>query len=133
MTVTAIVTSSADPIKSVSTSIVITTAASNLANGNLVFQLSAQAVPAGSFVTDVLVMNNEAMMGSEQDVANVTTDSNDDRPFNQFSKMTGGSYVTDPEGSLWISINVYQRGTETLNAFSLPQHEDPSLTSSAGE
>jgi hypothetical protein len=38
-------------------------------------------------------------MGGEQDVANFGIYSNDDLvPFNQFSKIPGGSYVTTPMG-----------------------------------
>jgi putative DNA primase/helicase len=105
-----------DSTKSVSTSIVITPAATTLANGIYVFQLSGPAGPPASFITGVFVADNGAITGGEQDVANFTTDSNDDLiPFNQFSKITGGSYSTTPDGNLQISINVAQYGTEILN------------------
>ena len=115
-TVTVTATSMTDPTKSVSTTIVITRAAPTLANGTYVFQLSGSVGSSASFITGVLVANNGSITGGEQDVANFTTDSNDDLvPFNQFSKITGGSYATTPDGNLQISINVAQYGTETLN------------------
>jgi hypothetical protein len=87
-----------------------------LANGTYVFQLSGPAGTVASFVTGVLVADNGFITGGEQDVANFTTDSNDDLiPFNQFSKITGGSYATTTDGNLQIGINVAQYGTETLN------------------
>ena len=113
-TVTA--TSITDSTKSVSTSIVITPAAPTLANGTYVFQLSGHAGTVASFITGVFVANNGSITGGEQDVANFTTDSNDDLiPFNQFAKITGGSYATTLDGNLQISVNVAQYGTETLN------------------
>jgi hypothetical protein len=97
------------PTKSVSTTIVITPAARTLANGTYVFQLSSHAGSTESFVTGVLVANNGSVTGGEQDVASFTTDSNDDLvPFNQFSRITGGSDTTTPDGNLQISIDVSQ-------------------------
>lgn len=70
-----------------------------LADRTPVFQLSGQAGPAASSITGVLVANNGAIVGGEQDVADFGIDSNDDLvPFNQFSRIPGGSYVTTPMG-----------------------------------
>jgi hypothetical protein len=95
-----------DPTKSVSTSIVITPAAPTLAKATYVFQQSGRAGPAASLITGV-ISNSGAIIDGELDVANSGTDSNDDLvSFNQLSKITGGSYVTTPDGDTQISINV---------------------------
>jgi hypothetical protein len=95
-----------DPTKSVSTSILITPAAPTLAKGTYVFQLSGHAGPAASLITGVIAITG-AIIDGELDVANFGTDSNDDLvSCNQLSKITGGSYVTTPDGDPQISINV---------------------------
>jgi hypothetical protein len=97
-TVTVTATSVADPTKSASQSIVITSLAPTLANGTYVFQLAG---PGGNFVTGVLVAQNGAITGGEQDSVN------DDIGESIFQQFSSGSYATTPDGNLEITIQLY--------------------------
>jgi hypothetical protein len=110
-TVTIMATSVTDPTKSVSGSIVITAAAPTLANGSYVFQIAGSSVNQASFITGVLVAQNGAITGGEQDAVS----DNGDGPYSSFGQIIGGSYATTPDGNLAITIQVADVGPETLN------------------
>jgi hypothetical protein len=108
-TVTVTATSVTDTTKSASQSIVITSLAATLANGTYVFQIAG---PGGSFVTGVLVAQNGAITGGEQDSVS------DDNGSSYFQQFNSGSYGTTPDGNLEISIELASddpADTETLS------------------
>jgi len=115
-TVAVTVTSVTDPTKSATTSIAITAAAATLANGTYVFQIAGQPGPNASFYTGVLVANNGAITGGEQDVANyLESDDDGNYAYTMQETITGGSYATTPDGNLQISIQLGAYGPETLD------------------
>jgi hypothetical protein len=114
--VTVTATSKTDPNKSASTNIVITPQAPTLANGAYVFQLSGPAGTQASFIAGVLVAQNGAITGGEQDSIDYSTD-DDGSPYpSAYSsgEISGGSYATTPDGNLQISVWV-EGGEETLS------------------
>jgi hypothetical protein len=115
-TVTVTATSVTDPTKSASATIVITALTATLANGTYVYQLSGPSGSNANFVTGVLVAQNGAITGGEQDSVAYTTDDNGDLyPYSYLSgEIGGGSYATTPDGNLQISLSV-EGGEETLN------------------
>jgi hypothetical protein len=113
VTVTAI--SLTDSTKSVSTTIVITPATPNLANGTYVFQLSAQTGSQASFFTGVFTAANGAVAGGEQDRNYFQSDANDDLvPYPLTQKITGGSYATTSDGNIQVSLQLGPSQVETL-------------------
>ena len=96
-TVTVTATSVTDPTKSASHPITITPAAPTLANGTYVFQIAG---PGGNFVTGVLMAQNGAITGGEQDSVN------DDIGSSIFQPISGGSYAATPAGNLEITIQL---------------------------
>ena len=116
-TVTVTATSVTDSTKSVSASIVISSAAPTLANGTYVFQLSGPAGTSANFTTGVFVALNGAITGGEQDSITYTSDYYGDLyPYSYLSgPISGGSYATTPDGNLQIQIISNFGGGETLN------------------
>ena len=109
--VTITATSVTDPTKSVSGSVIITAAASTLANGTYVFEIAGNSEGSGNFVTGVLVAQNGKITGGEQD----SVTDNGDGPYSTLSQITGGSYATTPDGNLAISIQAQEGAADTLN------------------
>lgn len=114
VTVTAI--SMTDPTKSVSATIAITKLAPTLANGTYVFQVSGPVGPAANFVAGVMVAQNGAITGGEQDFVNYGFDQNDGEYLPLFDSNLTGSYATTPDGDLQITLQTGDSniGTETL-------------------
>ncbi|MFC5865480.1 hypothetical protein ACFPT7_24455 [Acidicapsa dinghuensis] len=113
--VTVTATSVTDTTKSVSTNIVITPAASTLANGTYVFQISGQTGITSSFITGVFTASNGVVTGGEQDWAYLTSDADDNTiPATMFQSISGGSYATTPDGNLEVSLQVGPGQIETL-------------------
>jgi hypothetical protein len=106
--VTVTATSVTDTTKSVSASIVITPQAAMLANGTYVFQWSEAG--SGVFVTGVLVAQDGAITGGEQDAVY-----DDAGPASSFQQFNSGSYATTADGNLAITISLEPGETETLN------------------
>jgi hypothetical protein len=96
-TVTIAATSVTDSTKSASHTIAITPTGPTLANGTYVFQVAG---PGGNFVTGVLVAQNGAITGGEQDSVN------DDIGESIFQQFSTGSYGTTPDGNLEITIQL---------------------------
>jgi hypothetical protein len=115
--VTVTVTSVTDPTKSASTTIVITAAATTLENGTYVFQIAGQPGADATFYTGVLVANNGAITGGEQDAAYYieSGDDNGNTAYTAQQTITGGSYTTTPDGNMQISIALGPDEVETLN------------------
>jgi hypothetical protein len=119
-TVTITATSVTDPTKSVSSNVTITKASATLANGTYVFNV-AGPVGSGSYcVSGVFTALNGAITGGEQDFINADVDQQDGQYLPLFDPITGGSYITTPDGNLQITLqtNDYNIGTnaaETLN------------------
>jgi hypothetical protein len=114
-TVTVTATSLTDSTKSVSTTIVITPATPNLANGTYVFQLSAQTGSQASFFTGVFTAANGTITGGEQDSNYFQSDANDDLvPYPLTQKITGGSYATTSDGNIQVSLQLGPSQVETL-------------------
>jgi hypothetical protein len=109
-TVSVTATSITDPTKSVSGSIAITAAAPTLANGTYVFQISGGSGQA-IFVTGVVVAQNGAITGGEQD----TVVDNGDGPFSTQQQIQGGTYATTADGNLAISIQAEGGAAETID------------------
>jgi hypothetical protein len=95
--VTVTATSVTDKTKSGSQSIVITALAPTLANGTYVFQIAG---PEGNFITGVLVAQDGAIIGGEQD--SVTGGSGS----SYFQQFNSGSYGTTPDGNVEITIQL---------------------------
>jgi hypothetical protein len=108
------VTSTTDPTKSVSSSIVITAATPTLANGTYVFQLSGQVGPQASFYTGVFVANNGVITSGEQDITYYVSDDNGPYAYSTFQQLSGGSYAITPAGNLQVSLQVGSNEVETL-------------------
>jgi hypothetical protein len=115
--VTVTATSKTDPTKSVSATVTITSLAPTLANGTYVFQLSGPAGSGSNFISGVIVAENGAITGGEQDFVNYAIDQNDEENLYLFDQITGGSYSTTPDGNLQIILqtNDFNVGTETIN------------------
>jgi hypothetical protein len=114
-TVTVTATSLTDSTKSVSTTIVITPASPNLANGTYVFQLSGQTGSQASFFTGVFTAANGTITGGEQDWNYFQSDANDDLvPYPLTQKITGGSYATTSDGNIQVSLQLGAGQAETL-------------------
>ena len=114
-TVTVTATSLTDSTKSVSTSIVITPATPNLANGTYVFQLSGQTGSQASFFTGVFTAANGTITGGEQDSNYFQSDADDDLvPYPITEKITGGSYATTSDGNIQVSLQLGSGQAETL-------------------
>jgi hypothetical protein len=124
-TVTVTATSVTDSTKSASASITITAQAPTLANGTYVYQLSGGVTGINAtFVTGVLVAQNGAITGGEQDSIDYATDYNSDTynpyPYAFLSgEIGGGSYSTTPDGNLQITLWI-EGGEETLNGVLAP-------------
>ena len=119
-TVSVTATSVTDATKSATTSITITKAASTLANGTYVFQVSGPVGTQSNFISGVIVAQDGVIVGGEQDY--VSYPSNLSAEMNQafFDPIIGGSYGTTPDGNLQITIRtndgaVGAGGVETLN------------------
>ena len=116
-TVTVTATSVTDPTKSVSATITIVAPAANLANGTYVFQMGGPVGSAAHFITGVIVAENGAIIGGEQD--SIAYNSDDDGylyPYSYLSgAITGGSYTTTSDGNIQIWIVSGEGGGETLN------------------
>jgi hypothetical protein len=114
--VTVTATSVTDPTKSASSNITITPAAATLANGTYVYQLPGPAGQNAQFVTGVLVAQDGAIVGGEQDSAGFAIDDNGNPyPYAPLSgEIGGGSYATTADGNLQITLYV-EGAEETLN------------------
>lgn len=108
--VTVTATSITDPTKSASANITIIQAASTLANGTYVFQLSGPVGPAANFVSGVIVAQDGAITGGEQDYINYAFDQNAGQSTPVQALITGGSYTTTPDGNLRITLNTNDGG-----------------------
>ncbi|HZW92909.1 MAG TPA: hypothetical protein VFF64_08150 [Candidatus Eremiobacteraceae bacterium] len=118
--VTVTATSITDPTKSASANITIIQAASTLANGTYVFQLSGPVGPAVNFVSGVIVAHDGAITGGEQDYINYAFDQNAGQYAPVQALITGGSYTTTPDGNLQITLStndgrVGVAGVETID------------------
>jgi len=115
-TVTVTATSVTDPTRSASTNITITAAVPTLANGTYVYQLPGYAGQNAQFITGVLVAQNGAIVGGEQDSVGFAIDDNGNPyPYAPVSgEIGGGSYATTPDGNLQITLYV-EGAEETLN------------------
>ena len=118
--VTITATSITDPTKSASANITIIQPASTLANGTYVFQLSGPVGAAASFVSGVIVAQNGAITGGEQDYINYAFDQNAGQYTPVQALITGGSYTTTPDGNLQITVNTNDArigvaGVETID------------------
>jgi hypothetical protein len=102
-----------DPTKSASATVAITPAGAILADGTYVFQIAVTPGYNASFVTGVVVAENGAITGGEQDVANyggsATTNA-----YTATQTITGGSYGLTADGNLAVTIDVGANETETL-------------------
>ncbi len=116
-TVTVTATSLTDPTKSVSANVTIAKPAPTLANGTYVFQLSGPVGNRSNFVSGVIVAQNGAVKGGEQDFVSYALNQNDEQNLYLFDKISGGSYTTTPDGNLQIILqtNDFNVGTETIN------------------
>jgi hypothetical protein len=104
-----------DPTKSATVKMSITAAAPSLANGTYVFQIPGPVGNQATFVTGVFVASNGTVAGGEQDSLNFTTDVNGNTVGNpEFQPITGGSYVTLPDGNLQVSLTLQDGGSETF-------------------
>ena len=118
--VTVTATSVSDPTKSASANITIIQTAATLANGTYVFQLSGPVGPAANFVSGVIVANDGAIVGGEQDYVSYVLDQNAGQYTPVQALITGGSYTTTPDGNLQITLNtndgrIGAAGVETIN------------------
>ncbi len=108
--VTVTATSITDPTKSASANITIIQAASTLVNGTYVFQLSGPVGAAANFVSGVIVAQNGAITGGEQDYINYAFDQDAGQYAPVQALITGGSYTTTPDGNLQITVNTNDAG-----------------------
>ena len=115
-TVNVTATSVTDPTKSASANIAIIPQAPTLANGAYVYQVSGPSGSNASFVTGILVAQNGAVTGGEQDsIAYAIDDNGNPYPYAYLSGEIGsGSYAATPDGNLQITLYV-EGGEETLN------------------
>lgn len=118
--VTVTATSVTDPTKSASANITIIQAAATLANGTYVFQLSGPVGPAANFVSGVIVAQDGAITGGEQDSISFAVNQNAEQYVPLFDQNLSGSYTTTPDGNLQITINTDDgnigiSGVETIN------------------
>ena len=114
-TVTITAVSLTDSTKSVSTTIAITPATPNLANGTYVFQLSSQTGSQAGFITGVFTAANGAITSGEQDSNAFQSDADDDlEPFASTQTITGGSYATTSDGNIQVSLQLGNSAMETL-------------------
>ena len=116
-TVTVTATSMTDPTKSVSANVTITKPAPTLANGTYVFQLSGPVGNGSNFVSGVIVAQNGAIQGGEQDFVSYALNQNVQQGLYLFDSITSGTYTTTPDGNLQITLqtNDFNVGTETIN------------------
>lgn len=120
-TVTVTATSMTDASKSASATILITAAGPTLANGTYVFQLAGQTGDQPTFTTGVLVAQNGTITGGEQDVVSYVSDAyGGATSYAVLQKISSGSFATNPNGSLQITINAGGGAAETLNGFLVP-------------
>jgi hypothetical protein len=118
--VTVTATSVTDPTKSASANITIIQTAATLANGTYVFELSGPVGPAANFVCGVIVAQDGAITGGEQDYINYAFDQNAGEYAPVQALITGGSYTTTPDGNLQMTLNTNDgrigvAGVETIN------------------
>ena len=114
-TVTVTATSLTDSTKSASTTIVITPATPNLANGTYVFQLSVPDGIQPSFFTGVFSASNGTITGGEQDSNYFGSDADDDLvPGTSTQKIIGGTYATTSDGNIQVSLKLDDNQVETL-------------------
>lgn len=118
--VTVTATSVTDPTKSATATITIIKAAATLANGTYVFQVAGPVGPLSNFISGVIVAENGAITGGEQDYINYAVNQTDEQYQPEFDPIAGGSYGTTPDGNLQITIKtndlaVGASGVETLN------------------
>jgi hypothetical protein len=115
--VTLTATSLTDPTKSVSASINIIATAPTFANGTYVFHLDGPVGSGANFVSGVIVAQNGAITGGEQDFINYAADQNDEAYLPEFDPISGGSYSTTPDGNLQLTLKTNDPvvGTETMN------------------
>ncbi len=119
--VTVTATSATDPSKSVTASIVIVAAGPTLANGTYVFQISQSVNSNDSYIAGVIVAQDGAITGGEQDSLYYGINSGANNripsgiyPYDQFQIITGGSYASTTDGNVQITIEVGLGVVETI-------------------
>jgi len=115
-TVTITATSVTDPTKSVSAAVTITQAAATLTNGTYVLQLSGPIGLGSNFTAGVIVAQDGAITGGEEDYSNFAAEQIDQEYVPPvFAAISNGSYGTTSDGNLQIAINSPVIGTQTMN------------------
>jgi hypothetical protein len=113
--VTITATSVTDHTKSATVTLHVTPLAPTLQNGTYVFQIPGPLGNQSAFVTGVFVANNGAITGGEQDSIAFTTDMDGNTVGNtQLQSITGGSYMTLPDGTLQVSLTLQDSGVEMI-------------------